>query len=416
MRTKTRTKGVYRNHVKGCSGRGRCDCGYIVLYEIDGRQKSGGTFRTLEKAENRKIELRQQRRSGTYVAPSKLTLHEYMAQWKEKEHRELGIRPQTRDEYHGHLRYAEKFFGPRLKLVEIRRRQVGEFAAWLMRQPGRRAETLSDKSIRNVLNALRQVFNAALDDELIPSHPMDGFKLKRQERILEDDEIGNGQVKVFPGENGDVMELVVSLVGPKYRLIFEVLAQTGMRPEEVFGLLVKDLRLNVEGPSYIAIRRSVTRVTGQGLVYQPIKTENGRRDLPIPLALAHKLEAHVSGRAADEPVFATANGTPYDQDTIRTRVFNPAAARAGVGWAYPYMFRHTVASRQLREGRNIVQVSRWLGHANPTITLNTYAHLLDQDIGAPMEPMRAPESRSKSRSGQNRSERKEGVGAPDLAL
>jgi hypothetical protein len=101
MRTRTRTKGVYRNHAKGCSGRGRCDCGYIVLHEVDGRQKSGGTFRTLEEAENRKIELRQQRRSGTYVAPSKLTLHEYIAQWKEKEHRELGIRPQTRDEYHG---------------------------------------------------------------------------------------------------------------------------------------------------------------------------------------------------------------------------------------------------------------------------------------------------------------------------
>ena len=37
-----------------------------------------------------------------------------------------------------------------------------------------------------------------------------------------------------------------------------------------------------------------------------------------------------------------------------------------------------------REGRNIVQVSRWLGHHSPSFTLDVYAHLMDDGVGAPL--------------------------------
>jgi hypothetical protein len=36
------------------------------------------------------------------------------------------------------------------------------------------------------------------------------------------------------------------------------------------------------------------------------------------------------------------------------------------------------------EGRNAVQVQRWLGHHSPSFTLATYVHLLDRDIGEPL--------------------------------
>jgi integrase len=40
------------------------------------------------------------------------------------------------------------------------------------------------------------------------------------------------------------------------------------------------------------------------------------------------------------------------------------------------------------EGRNAVQVQRWLGHHSAAFTLATYVHLLDGDIG---EPLTMPE-------------------------
>lgn len=46
--------------------------------------------------------------------------------------------------------------------------------------------------------------------------------------------------------------------------------------------------------------------------------------------------------------------------------------------------RHYAASAWLRAGIPVRQVARWLGHANPAVTLNTYAHILGeaQDVAA----------------------------------
>jgi hypothetical protein len=40
--------------------------------------------------------------------------------------------------------------------------------------------------------------------------------------------------------------------------------------------------------------------------------------------------------------------------------------------------------RPNREGRNAVQVQRWLGHHSPSFTLDTYVHMLDPDLGDPL--------------------------------
>ena len=36
-----------------------------------------------------------------------------------------------------------------------------------------------------------------------------------------------------------------------------------------------------------------------------------------------------------------------------------------------------------RRGWNAVQVQRWLGHHKPSFTLDTYVHLLDEDVPEP---------------------------------
>jgi integrase len=69
---------------------------------------------------------------------------------------------------------------------------------------------------------------------------------------------------------------------------------------------------------------------------------------------------------------------------VRNRVLNPARKRAGLPWVGFHAFRHTCASMLFAEGRNVVQVQRWLGHHSAAFTLATYVHLLDGDVGAPL--------------------------------
>jgi integrase len=66
------------------------------------------------------------------------------------------------------------------------------------------------------------------------------------------------------------------------------------------------------------------------------------------------------------------------------RFLEPAAEEAGVPWASFHSFRHTAASLLFERGANVKQVQRFLGHADPSLTLRTYIHLLGDDIGEPI--------------------------------
>ncbi len=66
-----------------------------------------------------------------------------------------------------------------------------------------------------------------------------------------------------------------------------------------------------------------------------------------------------------------------------------ARAQPHLDWVGFHAFRHTCATLPFAEGRNAVQVQRWLGHHSPAFTLATYVHLLYGDLGAPLEGVQA---------------------------
>ena len=50
--------------------------------------------------------------------------------------------------------------------------------------------------------------------------------------------------------------------------------------------------------------------------------------------------------------------------------------RHGLPHIHPHMFRHTMASLLISEGMDVVTVSKRLGHAQTSTTLNVYSHVL----------------------------------------
>ena len=52
-------------------------------------------------------------------------------------------------------------------------------------------------------------------------------------------------------------------------------------------------------------------------------------------------------------------------------------AEAGVPWISFHTFRHTAASMLFDSGKNIRQVSDWLGHSDPAFTPRTDVYLMD---------------------------------------
>ena len=135
--------------------------------------------------------------------------------------------------------------------------------------------------------------------------------------------------------------------------------------------------------STIAIRPQY-RIDGKFII-QPPKTRNGRRIISISPSLALLLRDYreqldmrrllMSKQLnTGDLCFAHPDGSPLDPPTV-THQFVRIARRAGLKVRL-HDLRHTYASIMLAAGVNIKAISQALGHANVSITLNVYSHLL----------------------------------------
>jgi integrase len=411
---KTRTPGIFKRGSR-----------YTFSYRVAGKQH-WESCRTLEDARRAKSARQTDIGRGEFEARSRVTLHDYLREWIDRYQGtgRRGYREETRDEDRRLLeRHALRYFSPKMKLTELTPSGVAEFVGWLCdgreqaklahriaveraraageREPKPLTEDarrdLSDSSVRNALKPLRTALATARREGLIRSNPGVDVALPHRDEIENDEdrprpfpriEVADAEGKTEIVETIETMELVVSLVNPKHRLMFELLAATGVRRSELLALEGRHLALDGDKP-HVKIRQRVRRRLGAGLVVGPLKSHYAKRDVRIPIDLADRLRS--LGVGDDELVFRSTVGTLLDPDNLAERVLGPACAEAGVEWAGFHTFRHTVASRLFAEGRNAVQVQRWLGHHSAAFTLATYVHLLDDDLGDPLSLNPRPE-------------------------
>jgi integrase len=127
-----------------------------------------------------------------------------------------------------------------------------------------------------------------------------------------------------------------------------------------------------------------------------LKTSASERTLKLaPLALG-ALQEHLARLAAEgwppeKRMFALPDGRlaplllvnsagqPLHHPAVRLHSFKKILQRAGLPDIRFHDLRHTAASLMLHKGFSILAVSKWLGHAKPSTTLNIYAKLLVDD-------------------------------------
>ena len=180
------------------------------------------------------------------------------------------------------------------------------------------------------------------------------------------------------------IERLLGICTPGDRLMLATVLYTGLRISELLGLVWDDIDF---AAGVIHVRAQLSRAH-RGAPAQRVapKTPASVRDVPLVAQLARLLSAHKQASLfarGDEWVFATARGTPYGHRNVSRRALGRAAQLAGLnddGWP-PLCFhdlRHTFASHLIIDlGLDPAQVSRILGHARITITLDIYTHLFE---------------------------------------
>jgi integrase len=184
------------------------------------------------------------------------------------------------------------------------------------------------------------------DLDLAPSTKRGAYLFAKQalpERCFEGLEtpVARPEREVVPATAEDVTALLEAAEKP-WRDIFEVLALTGCRVGEVLALRWTDV-----GDGVVHVREG--------------KTARARRTIPLLPAAAEAIDRQPQ---EGELVF------PYHRRTI-SRKFAEASPRPGLT---PHSLRHGMATRLLAEGVPMVLVSRILGHASISTTVDLYGH------------------------------------------
>jgi site-specific recombinase XerD len=116
-----------------------------------------------------------------------------------------------------------------------------------------------------------------------------------------------------------------------------------------------------------------------------LKSPAARRDVVLLGALEGILREHrrtqlEAGLYRPEGlVFCTQTGAPMSQRNVSARGIGKAADRAGLNpegtqCLSAHDLRHSFASHLIRAGVDVYSVSRQIGHARASITLDVYAH------------------------------------------
>lgn len=281
-------------------------------------------------------------------------------------------------------------------------------------------ETVGPGTANEAWGYLSSIFQSAIDDERITRNPC------RKQTTLNVPSKPPVKPRAWPKEQ---VLAVQAAMDERFRLCVDLGVGAGLRSSEVFGLSVDDI--DFEGQR-ILVRRQVKKV-GAKLAFALPKGEK-TREVPVPDYLLKLIEESLTLRPAcsvelpwKDPrppktereakerkpqthalILTAPRGGAIRRDSFDTRIWKPALATAGV-IAPPakvkapiksrpsvmrttlvyeearedgfHALRHTFASVQLDAREPIVAVSKWLGHADPSITLRIYAHMMPEADG-----------------------------------
>jgi integrase len=169
------------------------------------------------------------------------------------------------------------------------------------------------------------------------------------------------------------MRRLLAAAPPRYRVPIATGLFSGLRVAEVLGLVWGNVDF-AKGELHVRAQM------GRDGKRRPLKTGAAMRDVILMPQLAHELRQHrLASSASDERdlVFTTRLATTIGTRNLTSRGIEKARDSAGLPGVTFHTLRHTFASLLIAQGHDPVFVSRQLGHASPTITLNTYAHLFD---------------------------------------
>jgi integrase len=327
---------------------------------------------TKREAEKRLAELQHQLNIGEYVKASKGTLGDFLERWL-RDYAWPNLSPETAQVYdiivHKHLIPA---LG-KLELSKVTPEVLQAYYSKALKEGRRDGKGgLSPRTVRHHHTTLHTALGHAVKWRLLARNPAEAVDAPRFQKK---------EMRVFDQQG--MTAFLDAIKDSEYYPLFYTILYTGMRRSEVLALKWSDLDLYLRT---VSINRSLHQLADNSFIFQPPKTIKSRRLVALPPSAASVLRKHREAQTAqglllgvpvteDTLVFCHPDGSPLLPHSI-TNAWKRLVKQAGFQGIRLHDGRHTHATLMLSQGAHPKIVQERLGHANISITLDTYSHVL----------------------------------------
>src|SRR5580704_2587 len=315
------------------------------------RRKLIGKSKTDAERELRKIKTTID--SNAYVDPAKApSFSDFCAIFMERH----GQHKSSYARNPGIFKRLKDFFG-HVKISKINSGHIESYRLMRLSQKSRADRAVSNVTVNRDVEVLRSMFGKAVRWGFIGKNPAseveDYDEDNRRERFLSSDEIRS------------LLRATKQSASPILRPAVYLALQTGMRKSELLGLRWSDVNIEV---SKILAR----------------ETKNGEpRQVPMSRRSTWLLKKLAAKNPLAEWVFESErrNGTKAPASQIKT-AWRRALRLARIEGFRFHDIRHTFASHFAMRRGDLYALAKILGHSNPKITLDRYAHLSPEFVHA----------------------------------
>jgi integrase len=336
---------------------------YRVMWR-DGNKPKSKSFDKWTPANDFKISLEHTKREGSYVAPSKLTVREYLKDWLDT--RKDGLSNSSAMGYAYNINHANEYIGD-LALQGLNASDIEKMYKLL-----RKDKQLSGTYLLYIHRVLNIAFKDACKKKLINNNPCQYADAPKKNKFTAS--------FVRPDDVSDYLALFAdSWIYPAIAISLFC----GLRRSEILALQWENIDFK---NGKINVKHSVERIKGEFILKSPKSGKS--RSVNMPVGIIDLLQSHKKKQKENrlllgekynksDFVITEDNGTRPDPKYV-TRFVSRRLKASKLSYIRFHDLRHTAASLMILEGNDIKTVSDILGHASIAITADTYAHVIEE--------------------------------------